>query len=231
MSTGPAIELQGIARLYGRSVALRALDLRLGCGETLAVLGRNGSGKTTLLKILAGAITPTLGRGAIFGRDIIRERPVLRGQVGLLAAETYLYDDLTARENLRFILAMSGRKPIEPDIVRVAREVELDEQLMDRVGTFSSGMKRRLALARALLLSPELLLLDEPYNNLDEVGSGLVDEVVRGRRQRGMTTVLATHDAGRALTLADRVLELERGAAVYKGVVGGYGARRAHYVG
>jgi heme exporter protein A len=231
MPSGVGIELQGIARLYGHSVALKALDLRLDRGQTLALLGRNGSGKTTLLKILAGAITPTLGHGSIFGRDIIRDRQSLRPHVGLLAAETYLYDDLSARENLHFILTMAGRKPVDSDLVRVARKVQLEDHLTARVATFSTGMKRRLVLAKVLLLNPALLLLDEPYNNLDEMGSNLVDDIVRLRSRQEMTTVLATHDANRALMLADRVVELERGAAVYNGSVGGYGSRREHYVG
>jgi heme exporter protein A len=231
MCAAPALELHGIAKLYGRTAALKNVDLVVEPGETVLLLGPNGSGKTTLLKIVAGSITPSLGSGSIFGRDMLRERPALRSEVGMLAAESYLYEDLSARENLRFILAMAGRKPREAELEQALWRVDLASRAEERVRSFSSGMKRRLALARLLLLQPRLLLLDEPYNALDEAGAELVDELVRGAAGEGKATLLATHDAERGLALADAVLALERGAVSYYGPVAGYGVRGAHHVG
>ncbi len=234
----PALELHRIAKLYRRTAALKAISLRLECSETLALLGPNGSGKTTLLKIVAGAITPTLGSGSIFGRDMVKHRLALRSEVGLLAGETYLYEDLSAMENLRFILTMAGRRPRQEDLLRVLEEVDLADHAAERVRTFSSGMRRRLAMARLLLLRPRLLLLDEPYNSLDAAGIELVDALVRGITREGGATVLATHAAERGLALADRVAILDRGALSYAGPVegspkppAGYPVRDAHYVG
>jgi heme exporter protein A len=231
MASAPALELCGIAKLFGPTAALKAISIHLECGETMALLGPNGSGKTTLLKIVAGAITATLGSGSIFGRDMLADRPALRSEVGLLAAETYLYEDLTAEENLRFILTMAGSRPVGEVLLRTLEEVSLAGHAGERVRTFSGGMKRRLAIARILLLRPRLLLLDEPYNNLDADGLELMDTLVRDHAREGGAVMLATHDAERGLALADRVAVLERGALAYVGPVQGYRVRNAHYVG
>ncbi|MBV9281668.1 MAG: ATP-binding cassette domain-containing protein, partial [Chloroflexi bacterium] len=184
-----------------------------------------------LLKLVAGAITPTVGSGSIFGRDMLRDRLDLRAEIGLMAAETYLYEDLTALENLRFIATMAGRRTREPDLRSALDEVGLIHQAGHRVRTFSSGMKRRLVLARLLVLRPRLLLLDEPYNSLDAAATGLVDDLVRRTLEAEGAAVLATHDAARGLALADRVAVLERGALSYAGSALDYGARDAHHVG
>ncbi|MGI8969031.1 MAG: heme ABC exporter ATP-binding protein CcmA [Chloroflexota bacterium] len=215
--SGLALDLRGVAKLYGRTAALKATTLQLPVGETLALLGPNGSGKTTLLKILAGAITPTLGDGTIFGCNLVRERVQLRALVGLLAAETYLYDDLSAEENLRFIVTMAGMRPNDDAITSVLTEVNLHRHAKERVRGFSSGMKRRLALGRLLLLRPRLLLLDEPYNSLDAAAADLVDSIIVQHSAEGGAVVLATHDADRALGLADLVVALEQGAVRYRG--------------
>ena len=231
MSLPPVLELHGVAKLYGRTAALRATSLRVEQGQTLALLGPNGSGKTTLLKIVAGAITPSLGHGSILGRDMVAERPALRSQVCLLASESYLYEDLTALENLRFILTMSGRRVIHEEVRRVLAEVGLAARAGERVRSFSSGMKRRLGLARVLLFQPALLLLDEPYNSLDEGGAELVDALVRRTSQEARSTILATHDADRALALTDLVVMLRQGTVSYAGSVEAYRASYANHVG
>ncbi|MGH2448039.1 MAG: ABC transporter ATP-binding protein, partial [Chloroflexota bacterium] len=173
----PAIELHRISKLYGRTVALRSVSLALEAGQTLALLGPNGSGKSTLLRIIAGATSPTIGEGSILGHDLRKERLTLRGQVAMLAADSYLYDDLTAKENLRFIATMAGRKPSSREIMVLLDRVGLAETAHARARTFSSGMKRRLGLARLMLLQPRIVLLDEPYNNLDSPGVELVDQL------------------------------------------------------
>jgi heme exporter protein A len=231
MLSVPALQLDGIAKIYGRTAALKAITLRLDQGETLALLGPNGSGKTTLLKIVAGAVSPSLGRGSIFGCDMAAERRQLRTQVSFLASETYLYDDLTALENLRFILTMAGRRASEEAVRRSLLRVGLHDHATERVRGYSSGMKRRLTLARLLLLDARLLLLDEPYNNLDAEGAELVDDLVRDIAREGRSVILSTHDRERGLALADRVALLERGRLAYSGPVHTFRRRDAHHVG
>lgn len=227
----PVLDLHGLAKVYDRTVALHAITLRLEAGGCLALLGANGSGKTTLLKILAGATSPTLGGGTVCGHDLGRERASLRGVVGLLAADSYLYEELNAIENLRFTLTMAGRKPSRADLAGVIQRVGLVEAAEARVRTFSSGMRRRLSLARVLLLEPRLVLLDEPYNSLDRAAADLVDELVAEWRSHGQAVVLATHDAERAASLAGTVVVLDRGALLYSGAVHGYRMRHAQHVG
>jgi ABC-type multidrug transport system ATPase subunit len=155
----------------------------------------------------------------------------LRAKVGLLAAESYLYEDLTARENLRFVMTMAG-KPTAPARLEAAlTEVGLVDESADRVRSFSSGMRRRLSLARLLVLDPELMLLDEPYNNLDAAAVVLVDELVRRWSSEGRAVILATHDAERALALADTVVALQAGTVIYRGSPAGYRMRHAQHVG
>jgi ABC-type multidrug transport system ATPase subunit len=228
MAEPAALELSQIAKIYGRTPALKATTLRLEAGEVLALLGPNGSGKTTLLKIVAGALSPSLGSGTAFGLDLRSERLALRAIVGFLAGESYLYDDLTAVENLKFCATMAGLTTASPDLNGMLSDVGLVANGGERVRTFSSGMKRRLSLARMLLTSPRLLLLDEPYNSLDEDGAALVDEKVSRAASEGCAAVLATHDAERALSIATHVARLERGRLMYFGPVGAYRNRVLH---
>jgi heme exporter protein A len=230
MRADPAVELEDVGKAFGATVALRRISLRVAPGETLALLGDNGSGKTTLLKIMAGALAPTVGRGAILGRDLAAAR-AWRHDVGFLSSSTYLYDDLTARENLVFVATMAGRGGGASGADDMLRLVSLDRQADARVRNFSSGMKRRLALARVLLLRPFLLLLDEPYNSLDAEAADLVDTIVRSAAGEGRSVILATHDADRALALAGKVAYLERGALSFVGPAEGYRRGGAAHVG
>lgn len=226
-----ALELRGIAKVYGRTAALKTTTLSLSAGEVMALLGPNGSGKTTLLKIVAGAITPSLGAGSVFGHDLVTGRQHLRVTVGLLATDTYLYDDLTALENLKFAAVMAGRRISTSTLRQSLQGVDLHPHSEQRVRTFSSGMKRRLSLARTLILDPRLLLLDEPYNSLDVDGIDLIDEAVRRISGHGGACILATHDTERALSLADRVAVLRAGALTHLGPAAGFGNRYVQYVG
>jgi heme exporter protein A len=220
-----ALELDRVAKIYGRTPALRATSLRLAGGDVLALLGPNGSGKSTLLKIVAGVIAPTLGGGAIFGLDLTNNRLELRSVVGLMASDTYLYDDLTAAENLRFVLTMAGKVGARQRVREALAGVGLEEHIDERVRTFSSGMKRRLSLARTLVLEPSVLLLDEPYNSLDTDAASLVDEAVVAVSGGGGIVVLATHDAPRAIAVSSQVARLDRGALVFSGPTREYTAR------
>jgi heme ABC exporter ATP-binding subunit CcmA len=173
---------------------LSGLDLDLEVGGSLAVLGENGSGKTTLLRMLATAARPAAGSLRLFGLDAARERGELRRRIGYLAESPGLYPALTATENLEFFADLFGVARRRCD--ELLEAVGLAEAARRRAGDLSRGMQQRLALARAVLHSPELLVLDEPEAGLDEAGRAVLAELVQGR-----TSVIATHDR----VLADRL--------------------------
>lgn len=222
----PAVLLEGVSRRFGRTWALRSVDLRVARGELLAVTGPNGAGKSTLLKILATLLDPSEGEVRVLGHDPGRRTDRIREQVGFLSARGYLYDELTARENLRFAALMSNVTDWRERAAEVLERVGLTRAADLRVGGYSSGMRRRLALARLLLRPLEMVLLDEPYASLDAGGVALVDEVVEEIRAAGRTVLLASHQWGRTLEASDRVLVLEDGRLTWSGPPGEH-ARRA----
>jgi heme exporter protein A len=154
-------------------------------GEVVAVVGHNGSGKSTLLRVIATALAPTRGEGQVFGFDLKREADDIRGLVGLLGPVAGLYDDLSARENLIFAARMRRVQEPRNSVDEALAAVSLSTVADDRVRGFSSGMQRRVALARLMLQQPRLLLLDEPYNNFDVEGVALVNGLVRRVREAG----------------------------------------------
>jgi heme exporter protein A len=208
------VEARGVSKVYGRERALAPLDLTLEPGDSLALLGPNGAGKSTLVGILATLVRPTTGEVLFDGRRPGAEQ---RGGIGVLAHDPLVYGDLSARENLRFFAALHNA----PDPrVRV-------EELLERVGlayaadrparTFSRGMSQRLAIARALLHRPRLLLLDEPFTGLDRDGSATLRALLAEARAEGTALLLVTHDLEPLPGLCDRVLLLRRGRAVHQG--------------
>lgn len=202
-----AVELADVGRAYGERVALRGVTLALPRGRTLAVLGPNGAGKTTLLRILATLLRPHAGRARVLGSELPRDGWAVRGRVGLLAHEPLLYRDLTVRENLRFHARLhgvaSGR--VEELLDRVGLAGRADEPLQ----TLSRGMAQRAAICRAVLHEPELLLLDEPFANLDPGAAEAVDPLIG--RASGAARVLISHDVELGLAEADLVLGLRAG--------------------
>jgi len=213
-ATQRVVDIQKVRKAFGANAVLDRVDLCLERGEILALLGANGSGKTTLLKILATLLRPSAGSGTVVGFDLLRDVEAIRGQVGLLAHGSYVYDDLTAQENLRFWATLWGL-PADDDAVRKAlAAVELEPVARERARTFSSGMKRRLALARILLGTPRLLLLDEPYAGLDQQGKKWLEEVLLAFKGKGGAIIMATHSFGRGLGIADRVAILAGGCLV-----------------
>jgi heme ABC exporter ATP-binding subunit CcmA len=205
----PAIELRGLQRRYGRHLVLRGLDLEVSAGRVVALHGSNGAGKTTLLRLLATRLRPSAGSARVYGHDVVREAHEARTRLTTIAVFGGTYGTLTARENLHLATALRG-----------APTDGLDEALarvgLGRVGdhlvrTFSSGMRKRLGLARLLLARADLWLLDEPHAALDGDGQSLVDTLVVEARAAGTTVLMATHETGRSRALADAVLLLEHG--------------------
>ena len=211
----PVVEVFGLTKVFGGTLALDAVDLVLYRQEVLALLGSNGAGKTTLLKLLSTALRPSAGEGRIFGQDLRKERDAIRRRIGMISHNHHLYEDLTAEENLRFAAIMHGCRADRPAITKALGEVELERQAGSKVRTFSTGMKRRLVIAKMLLFDPELLFLDEPHNTLDQAAIALLNGYVAAVRSRGGAAIVATHNLSRAFEMADRFVILRDGAVRY----------------
>ena len=207
---GDGVVVEGLARRFGRRWALRGVSLTAERGSAVALMGHNGSGKTTLLRIVATTLRPTRGRGTIFGHELLRDQDAIREETGVLYHVPGVYGDLTARENLEFARRMWGGRTAT-GVEEAAERVGLSYALDERVGGFSSGMTRRLALARLVMRPPRLMLLDEPYASFDEEGIDLVNRLVRDTVGRGGVVLIATHDPGRSSAVVDRVVRLEAG--------------------
>jgi heme exporter protein A len=203
----PAIELDGLERRYGERLALAGVTVSVPRGATLAVLGANGAGKTTLLRVLAGLLRPHGGTARVLGAELPRERWKVPARVGYLGHEPLLYRELTGRENLGYHGALHGvdSARIEDLLAAVGMERRADEPLRE----LSRGMVQRLAVARAVLHDPELLLLDEPRANLDPAAAGRLEPLIG--RESGRTRVLVSHDVEGALAESDLALGLKAG--------------------
>jgi heme exporter protein A len=205
-----AIELDGLERRYGERVALAGVSARVETGQTLAVIGGNGAGKTTLLRVLAGLLRPHAGRARVLGAELPGERWKLPGKVGYLGHEPLLYRDLSARENLGYHARLHG---VDPERVETAlAQVGMERRADDPVKELSRGMVQRVAVARAVLHDPPLLLLDEPRANLDPAAAEALEPLIG--RSSGRTRVLVSHDVHGTLAEADSVLRLKRGRPV-----------------
>ena len=204
-----AVDLRGVTRLFGPAPALVRVDLAIERGEVVVLRGPNGAGKSTLLRIVATALSPTYGGGSVLGFDLVTDREEIRRRSELLTHRTRLYEELTARENLELFADLLG---IPDDRVREALErVALADVADERVRTFSAGMRQKVAVARAIVRDPELLLLDEPTTGLDAASRLAVDEMMLRASREGRTLVIATHH-GVAPGLAARVVTLRDGA-------------------
>ncbi|PYS95601.1 MAG: sodium ABC transporter ATP-binding protein [Acidobacteria bacterium] len=211
----PALLARGLGKRYGALVALHGLDLAVRRGECVLLLGPNGAGKSTLLGIFATIIRPNEGRIAIFGASPREGDPAaLRRRIGLLSHQTFLYDHLTAFENLRFYARLYSLPDPDRAAASALRSARLLERAHDLVRTYSRGMQQRLAIARALLHAPDILLLDEPFSGLDRESIDRLQECLREERRAGRTCLLATHDFAAARPLADRVVVLRAGRLV-----------------
>jgi heme exporter protein A len=207
----PGIELRGLVRHFGERTVLRKVSVSVPAGATLAVLGRNGAGKSTLLRILATLLRPHAGEVSVLGEPLPRRAWAVRGRLGLLPHEPLLYRDLSGRENLDYHARLHGVSPARVD--ELLEAVAMTERAAEPVRLLSRGMVQRLAVCRAVLHAPSVLLLDEPLANLDPAASGLVEPLIG--RSCGATRVLTSHDPRAALAEADLVLGLLDGRAAF----------------
>ena len=226
--TDLAIEVRGLSKSYGRTQVLRDLDLQVPWGQTLTVLGPNGSGKTTLIKTLATLAKPDSGEIRLAGLSTRRNGVLVRRTIGVVTHEPLLYDGLTGAENLRFFARMFALNHIEDRILEVAAQMGITARLNTRAGTLSHGMRRRFSIARALLHSPRILIMDEPESGLDQQALSLLEELITDGGRLGRTILLTTHNFERGIALADRIAILARGSIAYQGVPDSYSTRDAY---
>ena len=223
-----AIDVRGLNKSYGRTQALRDLDLQVPWGQTLTVLGPNGSGKTTLIKTLATLAKPDSGDIRIAGISTRRNGIRARRAIGVVTHEPLLYDGLTGAENLRFFARMFALDRIDERIEAVANRMGVSGRLDARVGALSHGMRRRFSIARALLHSPRVLIMDEPESGLDQQALGLLDTLVKDGDHPDRAILMTTHNFERGIALADRVAILSRGRIAYDGAPDADATRAAY---
>jgi ABC-type multidrug transport system ATPase subunit len=203
--------LSGVSKLFGSFAALRQVSVDLEPGRCYVLIGENGAGKSTLLRILAGLLRPSFGTVKVFGELDPHDA---RARIGYMSHAPMLYDELTALENLRYFGSLypdryPGRPCLSPEAA--LRQVGLDPELPRPLGQYSQGMRQRTSLARVLLPAPELLLLDEPFSNMDVESVGQMVELLAGFRQGNRTIVITTHQRDHAAPIADWILALKAG--------------------
>jgi heme exporter protein A len=211
----PMIEAQSLSKSFGPRSALAGVDLTVSSGESVILAGPNGAGKTTLLRILATLTRPTSGTVRIAGLDPAKAGIEARRRIGFLSHRILLYEDLTAEQNLRFFARMYDLSDGPERARTLLNQVGLATRGQDLVRTFSRGMKQRLAVARAVLHSPEVLLLDEPYTGLDPNASEVLTDLLVTLAGEGCTILLTTHNIGRGLAVGSRMVVLVDGRVVY----------------
>ncbi|MFQ5841064.1 MAG: heme ABC exporter ATP-binding protein CcmA [Thermodesulfobacteriota bacterium] len=209
------IEVRALIKQFGYKKVLNEVNLSLKRGECLALFGPNGAGKTTLIWILSSLMRPTSGAVLVAGYDAKSEGEDLRRTIGVISHNTFLYDNLTAFENLKFYGRMYDVKDLKGRIEEVLELVGLKERMHERVQTFSRGMQQRLSIARAILHEPAILLLDEPYAGLDQNGMEAFKGILEGFREGGKTTIMTSHDLQRGLEMCSQVAILHSGVIVY----------------
>ena len=206
------IEVKHLVKRFGPKVVLKNLEFNVAQGEFVALLGPNGAGKTTFLRILASLSRPTLGEVSVAGYSLPHQAAAVRRQLGVVSHLPLLYGDLSAEENLGFYGRMYSIPNLKPRIDEVLELVGLSHRRRDLVRTFSRGMQQRLAIGRAIMHDPEVLLLDEPHTGLDQDACEMLDGVLRQVAARRRTVVMTSHDLVRVADLASRFDVLSRGA-------------------
>jgi heme exporter protein A len=200
-----------LVKRFGLKTVLRGVDFEVQRGEFVALLGPNGAGKTTFLRILSSLARPTMGEVIIAGHKLPDHAAQVRARLGVVSHNPLLYGDLTAEENLQFYARMYNISDQGTRITQVLEIVGLENRRRDLVRTFSRGMQQRLAIGRAILHDPEVVLFDEPYTGLDQDASSMLDDVLRTVAAQGHTIVMTSHDLARAEDLATRFDILSRG--------------------
>ncbi|MGA8429135.1 MAG: heme ABC exporter ATP-binding protein CcmA [Candidatus Sulfotelmatobacter sp.] len=208
----PVVTVDNVIKQFGRFAALRGVSAEFAAGKFYVILGDNGAGKTTLLRTIAGLASPTRGEILIFGQSPVESSRV----IGYMAHPSLLYDEMTGMENLRYFARLYG---IVSDQVceKAIRSVGLDPALTRTVGQYSQGMRQRMSLARALLHDPQVLLLDEPFSNVDQHSAREMAGLLKAMRDQGKTIFLVTHQAALLEGVADEFVWMQAGQIVERG--------------
>ncbi len=209
-----ALDIQDVSKRYARRWAVARLSFQLPRGRALLLTGHNGSGKTTLLRMIATATAPTAGVLKVLGLDAATEREALRPRIALLSHASFLYEDLSAEENLMVLARLISLPDPDAAVSALLDRVGLGARKRSAVRQFSAGMRKRLAIARLLLKSPELALLDEPFGELDPAGITQMETLIRELKDRGTTLILATHLVEQGEALCEERLHLQDGRRV-----------------
>ena len=217
----PAIEVRKLTKAFGHQAALRGVDLHVDEGEFLALFGPNGAGKTTLIRVVSSLTRPTAGTVRVRGEDLGKAGTSLRRHIGLISHNPLLYGDLTPDENLRFFARMYDLPDAAGRIDAVLEQVGLVVRRRDPVRTFSRGMVQRLAIARAILHDPAIMLLDEPYTGLDLQAADMLRAVLEELAALNRTVILTTHNLEQGLEMCDRAAILNRGRVAWQGARAG----------
>jgi heme exporter protein A len=210
-SQPPAVAVNALTKQFGSRVAVRSIQFSLDHGSCLALFGPNGAGKTTLLRLIAGLLRPNTGDVRVEGIDI-RGNTAARGRVGLISHQSMLYAPLTARENVEFFARLYGLSDASAAAMRALETMGVLDRADVAVRTLSRGLQQRVSIARAIVHSPDVLLLDEPYSGLDESGAASLTTVLRSLRSRGATLVIVTHNVAEGLALATHAAIMHDGS-------------------
>ncbi len=205
------IDVRGLVKTFGLKSVLRGLEFHVDRGEFVALVGPNGAGKTTFLRILASLSRPSMGEVRVAEHRLPAQAAAVRYRLGVLSHQPLLYGDLTAEENLFFYSRMYGVADLEHRVGAVLEMVGLQARRRDLVRQFSRGMQQRLAIGRAILHDPDVLLFDEPHTGLDQEAAAMLDKLLRDVAARGRTVVMTSHNLDRAADLAERIDILSRG--------------------
>jgi heme exporter protein A len=197
-----AIQVTGLSKAYGFYRIFEEMSFTITSGACFALFGPNGAGKTTLLRILATLQAPSGGQFTIFGQDGVAQKDSVRAILLFIAHGSHLYEELSATENLQFALALRGQKPEPSHLKRALDQTGIGPYGNLKIRQFSAGMKKRLALTKAILAQPKLLLLDEPYNALDDGGVAITNQLIHDTMKRGGTVIMTTHDRTKAAQIA-----------------------------
>jgi heme exporter protein A len=208
------IDVKKLTKQADNKLILRGIDLSIKQGETVAILGPNGAGKSTFLKVLATLIKPTSGQVKINGLDLSKNQIEIKKLFGYLPHSSLLYDQYSPLENLIFYGKLYGVKNVEARAIELVKEVGLSFFLNEPVKNFSRGMIQRIAIARAIVHDPPILLLDEPHTGLDQGAIGILNNVILAMKAKGTTTLMVTHDFKQAAEICDRIIIIKNGKIV-----------------
>jgi heme exporter protein A len=215
-----SLEVRNVSKYFGELAALRAVSLRIQPGEAVFIYGPNGAGKTTLLRILATLSRPTEGQALFNGEDLHRNAAAAKARIGFVSHATFLYGELTTRENLNLAGTLFGLPDVESRIEAVLELFSLQSRADEPMRRLSRGLQQRATLARALLHDPEFILLDEPFTGLDAASAEKLEAILRRLPEEGKAVVFSTHGFAQGASLAHRLVALEAGRVKFDGPLG-----------